>query len=109
MRPDGTFLTKVQCAAQKEKKVETDIHLFRIDIPQADLDDLQERLARTRRPDELRPMTASKVGRDLGLRRRVLARRSVLRILSSLPASVAVRGPVALRESLVVGAYTNSL
>jgi hypothetical protein len=50
MRPDGTFLTTVQRAAQKEKKEETDIHPFRIDIPQADLDDLQERLARTRWP-----------------------------------------------------------
>jgi epoxide hydrolase-like protein len=71
MRPDGTFLTTLQRAAPKEKKVETDIHPFRIDIPQADLDDLQERLARTRWPDELGPMTASKEGRDLGLRRRV--------------------------------------
>ncbi len=53
MRPHGTFLTKVKRAAWKEKKVQTDIHPFRIDIPQADLDDLQERLARTRWPDEL--------------------------------------------------------
>ncbi|MFI7447407.1 epoxide hydrolase family protein [Nonomuraea sp. NPDC049714] len=30
-----------------------DIHPFRIDVPQADLDDLRERLARTRWPDEL--------------------------------------------------------
>ena len=80
MRPHGTFLTKAKRAAQKEKKVETDIHPFRIDIPQADLDDLQERLARTRWPDELGPMTASKEVRDLGLRRGV-------------GVSVAVRGP----------------
>jgi pimeloyl-ACP methyl ester carboxylesterase len=32
---------------------ETEIHPFRIDIPQADLDDLQDRLDRTRWPDEL--------------------------------------------------------
>ena len=31
----------------------TDIRPFRIDVPQADLDDLRERLARTRWPDEL--------------------------------------------------------
>ncbi len=32
---------------------DTEIRPFRIDIPQADLDDLRERLARTRWPDEL--------------------------------------------------------
>ena len=32
---------------------DTQITPFRIDIPQADLDDLHERLARTRWPDEL--------------------------------------------------------
>jgi len=32
---------------------DTAIRPFRIDIPQADLDDLHERLARTRWPDEL--------------------------------------------------------
>jgi pimeloyl-ACP methyl ester carboxylesterase len=32
---------------------ETDIHPFRIEIPQSELDDLQSRLARTRWPDEL--------------------------------------------------------
>ena len=31
----------------------TDIRPFRIDVPQADLDDLNDRLARTRWPDEL--------------------------------------------------------
>jgi hypothetical protein len=31
----------------------TDIHPFRIDIPQDQLDDLHDRLARTRWPDEL--------------------------------------------------------
>jgi hypothetical protein len=31
----------------------TEIRPFRIDTPQADLDDLRERLARTRWPDEL--------------------------------------------------------
>jgi Epoxide hydrolase N terminus len=31
----------------------TEIQPFRIDIPQADLDDLQDRLARTHWPDEL--------------------------------------------------------
>jgi epoxide hydrolase-like protein len=80
MRPDGTFLTTVQRAAQKEKNVQTDIHPFQIDIPQADLDDLQERLARTRWPDGLGSMIASKEGPDLGLRRRVAV-------------EVAVRGP----------------
>src|SRR5688500_19132563 len=34
-------------------RADTGIRPFRIDIPQADLDDLQERLARTRWPDEL--------------------------------------------------------
>jgi epoxide hydrolase len=34
-------------------RTDTEIRLFRIDIPQADLDDLQDRLARTRWPDEL--------------------------------------------------------
>jgi hypothetical protein len=29
------------------------IHPFRVEVPQADLDDLRERLARTRWPDEL--------------------------------------------------------
>jgi epoxide hydrolase len=33
--------------------VKTDIRPFRIDVPQAALDDVQERLARTRWPDEL--------------------------------------------------------
>jgi pimeloyl-ACP methyl ester carboxylesterase len=32
---------------------DTDIHPFRIDVPQADLDDLRDRLSRTRWPDEL--------------------------------------------------------
>jgi pimeloyl-ACP methyl ester carboxylesterase len=32
---------------------DTEIHPFRIDIPQADVEDLRERLARTRWPDEL--------------------------------------------------------
>src|SRR5262245_44690638 len=32
---------------------ETDIRPFRIEVPQADLDDLRDRLARTRWPDEL--------------------------------------------------------
>jgi pimeloyl-ACP methyl ester carboxylesterase len=32
---------------------DNDIHPFRIDVPQPDLDDLRERLARTRWPDEL--------------------------------------------------------
>jgi epoxide hydrolase len=32
---------------------DTQVHPFRIDIPQADLDDLRDRLARTRWPDEL--------------------------------------------------------
>jgi Epoxide hydrolase N terminus len=54
--------------------VETDIHPFRIDIPQADLDDLQERLAHTRWPDELGPRTASKEARDLCLRSCVAVR-----------------------------------
>ena len=39
-----------------------DIRPFRIDIPQADLDDLQDRLARTRWPDEL-----PGVGRNYGV------------------------------------------
>ena len=32
---------------------DTTIHPFHVDIPQADLDDLRERLAHTRWPDEL--------------------------------------------------------
>jgi epoxide hydrolase len=32
---------------------DTRIRPFRVDVPQADLDDLRERLARTRWPDEL--------------------------------------------------------
>ncbi|MCW2638333.1 MAG: putative hydrolase, partial [Dactylosporangium sp.] len=32
---------------------DTDIHPFRIDVPEADLDDLRDRLSRTRWPDEL--------------------------------------------------------
>ena len=35
------------------ERSDTDIRPFRIDIPQADLDDLRDRLARTRWPDEL--------------------------------------------------------
>jgi hypothetical protein len=62
MRPDRIFLMTVKRAAWTEKKVDTDIRPFRIDIPQADLDDLQERLARTRWPDEL-----SGVGSDYGV------------------------------------------
>jgi epoxide hydrolase len=33
--------------------MDTEIRPYRIDVPQADLDDLRERLARTRWPDEL--------------------------------------------------------
>src|SRR5437773_10547504 len=36
-----------------EKSVDTEVAPFRIDVPQADLDDLADRLARTRWPDEL--------------------------------------------------------
>ena len=32
---------------------DTEIRPFRVDVPQADLDDLRDRLARTRWPDEL--------------------------------------------------------
>ena len=32
---------------------DTGIHPFRVDIPQADLDDLRDKLARTRWPDQL--------------------------------------------------------
>jgi pimeloyl-ACP methyl ester carboxylesterase len=39
--------------AAPETTTDTDIRPFRIDIPQADLDDLRDRLARTRWPDEL--------------------------------------------------------
>lgn len=35
------------------EQTNTEIRTFRIDVPQADLDDLRERLARTRFPDEL--------------------------------------------------------
>jgi epoxide hydrolase len=34
-------------------RTDTEVRLFRIDIPQPDLDDLHDRLARTRWPDEL--------------------------------------------------------
>lgn len=34
-------------------RLDTEIHPFRIEVPQADLDDLHERLGRTRWPDEL--------------------------------------------------------
>ena len=50
---------------------------FRIDIPQADLDDLRDRLARTRWPDQL-PGVGWDYGIPLDLRAgagRVLARR----------------------------------
>jgi len=36
-----------------EKSVDTEVAPFRIDVPQADLDDLRDRLARTRWPDQL--------------------------------------------------------
>src|SRR5437588_4556256 len=36
-----------------EKSVDTEVAPFRIDIPQADLDDLRNRLTRTRWPDQL--------------------------------------------------------
>ena len=39
--------------AAPETTTDTDVRPFRIDIPQADLDDLRDRLARTRWPDEL--------------------------------------------------------
>ncbi len=39
--------------APRAGSAERDIRPFRIDVPQADLDDLRERLARTRWPDEL--------------------------------------------------------
>ncbi|MBO0822725.1 MAG: epoxide hydrolase [Actinobacteria bacterium] len=42
--------------------MDTEIHPFRINIPQSDLDDLQERLARTRWPDQL-----DNVGWDYGI------------------------------------------
>jgi epoxide hydrolase len=44
--------------------VETDIRPFRIDIPQADLDDLLERPSRTRWPDEF-PSVGSDYGASL--------------------------------------------
>jgi hypothetical protein len=44
--------------------METSIRPFGIGIPQADLDDLQERLARTRWPDEL-PGVGSNYGVSL--------------------------------------------
>ena len=44
-----TNTTNAQGAAGDD----TTIRAFRIEIPQADLDDLHERLARTRWPDEL--------------------------------------------------------
>jgi hypothetical protein len=43
----------------------SDIRPFRIDIPQADIDDLRERLNRTRFPDEL-PGTGWDLGAPLG-------------------------------------------
>ena len=59
----STFIQIVRVNAQKEHVVVdistipqtalTEIRPFRIDIPQADLDDLRDRLARTRWPDEL--------------------------------------------------------
>ena len=39
--------------AQPHRPADAEIRPFRIDIPQADLDDLRDRLARTRWPDEL--------------------------------------------------------
>ena len=39
--------------ATSADRPDTAIRPFRIEIPQADLDDLQERLVRTRWPDEL--------------------------------------------------------
>src|SRR2546430_2896717 len=36
-----------------EKSVDTGVAPFRIDVPQEDLDDLRDRLARTRWPDQL--------------------------------------------------------
>ena len=41
------------------------IRPFRLDVPQADLDDLRERLARTRWPDEL-PGAGWEAGAPLG-------------------------------------------
>src|SRR3989440_184550 len=40
-------------AAESAHRSDAEIRPFRIDIPQADLDDLRDRLARTRWPDEL--------------------------------------------------------
>ena len=45
---------KQQTVANKEPTLSfSDIHPFRIQVPQSDLDDLNERLNHTRWPDEL--------------------------------------------------------
>jgi pimeloyl-ACP methyl ester carboxylesterase len=50
---DMTSSTESQDAQATETAGDTTIHPFRIAIPQAELDDLRDRLARTRWPDEL--------------------------------------------------------
>jgi epoxide hydrolase len=49
----ATCTTKGTAAMTSTDPSDTTVHPFRIDIPQADLDDLRDRLHRTRWPDEL--------------------------------------------------------
>src|SRR5918998_6564490 len=62
-------------------RTDAEIRSFRIDIPQADLDDLAERLARTRWTNELPPEERGGRGPD-----------------GSCPAGLGVRRPARLRE-----------
>ena len=50
---DETQTTKATTRADTGDRSDTTIHPFHVEIPQADLDDLHERLAHTRWPDEL--------------------------------------------------------
>jgi epoxide hydrolase len=49
-----------------------DVQPFRVDIPQADLDDLHERLARTRFPEQI-PDAGWDYGTELGYARELVA------------------------------------
>lgn len=52
-------------SAESMKSENTKLQSFRIEVPQADLDDLRERLGRTRWPDEL-PGAGWKYGVPVG-------------------------------------------
>jgi hypothetical protein len=80
--------TTVSVAGMSEKTSASEIRPFRIGIPQADLDDLRQRLARTRWPAEL-PGTGWDAGVPLGYLKDLAACTSTTWVPSSSSATSA--------------------